>query len=203
MLEIEIKIALRNQDKSIVLNELQKLSVIDKKTNQHQCTFLSEEEELDYYFQHPCQDFSQTDEALRIRVRRGESSPALSYELTYKGAKIDSITKTRSEISVGIDSYDNMNALLSSLGFTLVGKVFKNRKSWKIDTEGIIISLDEVKSLGTYLELEIIDVESNYEESKDKLFFWLQKLLKREDLPHIERSSYLELLLNSLPHKTP
>ncbi|MFX1253753.1 MAG: class IV adenylate cyclase [Promethearchaeota archaeon] len=202
MLEIEIKIALRNQDKSIVLNELQNLSVTNNKTNQHHCTFLSEEEELDYYFQHPCQDFSQTDEALRIRIKRERSSPIASYELTYKGAKIDSITKTRSEISVEINSYDKMNALLSALGFTLAGKVFKNRKTWKIDTEEITISLDEVKSLGTYLELEIIDVESNYEKSKDKLFFWLQKLLKRENLPPIERRSYLELLLNSLPRKT-
>ncbi|MFX0092884.1 MAG: class IV adenylate cyclase [Candidatus Hodarchaeota archaeon] len=195
MLEIEIKIPLTKQQISIVLNELRQLSNITDEINYKPlCTFLGEKTELDYYYQHPCRNFAQTDEALRIRDKKVAGSSE-SFELTYKGAKIDSITKTRREISVKIDSLENIQALLSSLGFFLAGQVIKNRKSWKINKEGITVSIDEVKSLGTYLELEIVDVQSKYEVSAEKLFLWLRKLLKCEELPPMERRSYLELLL--------
>ena len=50
---------------------------------------ISEEEETDIYFQHPCRNFRDTDEALRIR-RTGER-----ITLTYRGPRISSELKSR------------------------------------------------------------------------------------------------------------
>src|SRR3954464_1627785 len=57
-------------------------------------------EQSDKYFAHPCRDFSQTDEALRIRTV-GEQS-----FVTFKGPKIDTTTKTRREIELPLDAGD-------------------------------------------------------------------------------------------------
>ena len=46
-------------------------------------------EETDLYFQHPARDFAASDEALRIRQKAGVCF------LTYKGPKLDPLTKTR------------------------------------------------------------------------------------------------------------
>lgn len=50
--------------------------------------------ETDLFFQHPVRDFAKTDECLRIRSRQGELM------ITYKGAKVDLLTKTREEIEL-------------------------------------------------------------------------------------------------------
>jgi len=50
--------------------------------------------EIDYYYNHPCRDFSKTDEAVRIRWRKCNSREFLA--LTYKGPKrIDNGVKTK------------------------------------------------------------------------------------------------------------
>src|SRR5690349_9059356 len=71
-------------------------------------------EQVDRYFAHPCRDFATTDEALRIRSNGGRSF------VTYKGAKIDTITKTRHEIELPLDPEDadgsQFGELLSALG---------------------------------------------------------------------------------------
>ena len=50
--------------------------------------------QVDLYFAHPARDFAQTDEALRIR-RVGERN-----FVTYKGPKLDAMTKTRRELEL-------------------------------------------------------------------------------------------------------
>ena len=51
-------------------------------------------EEVDLYFAHPARDFAATDEALRLRLT------GLQGSITYKGPKIDAVTKTRREIEL-------------------------------------------------------------------------------------------------------
>ncbi|MEM4524643.1 MAG: class IV adenylate cyclase, partial [Archaeoglobaceae archaeon] len=62
--------------------------------------FLEEKEEFDLYFSHPCRDFAETDEALRIRVEK-------KIKMTYKGPKVDEETKTREEVNLIIDNFEN------------------------------------------------------------------------------------------------
>src|SRR4051794_18008373 len=56
--------------------------------------------QADRYFAHPCRDFSQTDEALRIRTAGDKSY------VTFKGPKLDKTTKTRHELELPLDASD-------------------------------------------------------------------------------------------------
>ncbi len=108
----------------------------------------------DRYFNHPSHDFSQTDEALRLRLDGGRPY------ITYKGPKIDAKTKTRREIEVpfgeGLDDLEKMSELLLHLGFRPVATVQKERRAFDLEVNNTLIevSLDEVAGLGCFLELE-------------------------------------------------
>jgi len=143
-------------------------------------TELPEVMQDDLYFSHPCRDFSRTDEALRIR--RVGSAPGVWY-LTYKGPRLDRISKTREEIE--IETSPDIGALLEKLGFSRVGRVVKTRKGFrKGDT---LLFLDDVEGLGTFVELE----SASHDPSKLTVLAGIITELGLES----ERRSYLELLL--------
>ena len=79
----------------------------------------------DLYFQHPCRDFRQTHEALRLRKTDD------GVRITYKGPIIDSRTKMRRELElpVGRDAgdFDQFRELLTILGFVAVRGVEKTQ----------------------------------------------------------------------------
>jgi len=143
--------------------------------------FLGEETQDDTYFSHPLRDFSESDEALRVR-RVGDN-----YTLTYKGPKLDSVSKTREELEVV--TAPEMNQILKRLGFRPVARIRKTRRNYS--REGMILSIDDVENLGTFIELE---ADSNRpEDVKDLL-----KIFETLNLES-ETRSYLELFLEG-PH---
>jgi len=81
------------------------------------------ESQADTYYNTPYRDFRKTDEALRIRVQDGKSI------LTYKGPKMDLISKTRKEVQTEILDTESMGNILSSLGFFPVATVSKKEKT--------------------------------------------------------------------------
>jgi adenylate cyclase, class 2 len=145
--------------------------------------------EADLYFAHPCRDFRQTDEALRIR-RKGKKN-----YVTYKGPKIDATTKTRKEIDLpilpGEEMTLNWQALLEAIGFQPVAEVRKNRRKAKIAWLGreVVGSLDQVEGVGSYFELELIAEADGIEAAKSCIGSLAEKLGLHES----ERRSYLEL----------
>jgi len=144
------------------------------------------ENQADTYYSAPYRDFEKTDEALRIRVQDGKSF------LTYKGPKMDKISKTRKEIELTIDNVNAMGEILTSLGFSPVAVVSKKRKNFRLGD--LYLSLDEVRGLGDFIEIEISVKDSrNYEEKVEAIFKLFEKLgIKRESSI---RKSYLEMLL--------
>jgi len=132
------------------------------------------------YFNHACRDFSKTDEALRLR-KVGEKT-----FLTYKGAKIEKLTKTREEYEVEVDNFNNAKKILEKLGFKEVVKVKKKRRYFRL--KEYLVYLDEVQKLGSFVEIE---KKANEYDPKELIEFL--KALGAED---IERRSYLELLLS-------
>lgn len=148
-------------------------------------------EEFDVYFSHPARDFSQTDEALRMR-RVGQRC-----SLTYKGPKIDTTSKTRREIDLslppGLRMFDEWAELLGALGFKPVAEVKKLRRKLWIKWQGlpVEISLDHVDELGRYVELETLTEEECVPAARAKL----EELAAHLGLKNSERRSYLELLL--------
>lgn len=151
-------------------------------------------EQTDYYFNHPARDFGETDEALRLR-RIGDQN-----FITYKGARIDSTTKTRRELETALVSgprtFEDFSDLLKLLGFRPVMTVRKLRRKAHIPWEGetVELSLDEIDQLGTFVELELTSDAEQLERAKGIIGSLSQHLrLDRE-----ERRSYLELLLLQL-----
>jgi adenylate cyclase, class 2 len=114
----------------------------------------------DIYFNGIIRDFKQTDEALRIR----KTDINDWCELTYKGPKFDKQSKTREEIQVDIKNFDALKDILEKLGYNRSIKVRKIRENWQ--HEGYNIALDEVDSLGLFLELEMVDIEEGHVAAK-------------------------------------
>lgn len=148
-------------------------------------------EQADLYFAHPSRDFEQTDEALRIR-RVGDQA-----WMTYKGPKIDPVTKTRREMELALPPgqvmADQYAQLLEALGFRRVTEVRKRRKQGMLEWQGnrVEVALDEVAELGCFVELEISADETTLEAARASL----TELAEALGLVHSERRSYLELLL--------
>lgn len=145
------------------------------------------ENQVDTYYNGASRDFVKTDEALRIRGMDNK------YFLTYKGPKLDKISKTRHEFEAEINDPENMGNILSSLGFSPVGTVIKKRKNFRLGD--FFISIDEVRNLGTFMEIEIAVKDSrNYDEKVESILKFLEKLgMSRESTI---RESYLEMLLH-------
>lgn len=151
--------------------------------------FVRREYHEDTYYQHPCRDFSKTDEALRIRIRRFNGH--FEAFLTYKGPKMDSVSKTRKEIEVPIEDPDKHAMILEALGFREVMTVEKVREKFYVE-KGITITLDDVEGLGKFIEIEAM-TESR--EKVPELVEKLRKILIELGVSKFERKSYLELLL--------
>jgi len=146
----------------------------------------------DIYFAHPSRNFLLTDEALRIRIEDGKC------EMTYKGPKIDKLSKTRVEITLKVDNCEKAIEFLRRLGFSEVMEVVKERRVFKVPYKGreVKVSLDEVKNLGTFIELECtVDNEEKIPHARDDLLSLLECLGISKEMT--ERRSYLELLLFS------
>lgn len=138
--------------------------------------------EHDIYFNHPCKDFKKTDEAVRIR------RDVEGVTVTYKGPKVDLETKSREEVKVKVDSFENAFELLRKLGFRPVREVKKLRKIYRL--KGAIVCIDDVEGVGKFIEIEI---ESGSIRDKEILFD-IAKLLGYSREESITQS-YLEMIL--------
>ncbi len=170
MLEIEVK------------SPCSDLKPVEQRLKEMGATFIEERMEEDTYFDHPCRDFGETDEALRLRRVDGELT------LTYKGERIGEETKIREELSTGVGT-GACGQILKSLGFSEVGTVIKNRKIYLVDD--IEVCLDTVQNLGTFVELEISGEDPGKE--RKRLFQMMELLGLEENV----RLSYLELLMRT------
>ena len=110
--------------------------------------------------------------------------------LTYKGPKLDGVSKTREELETPVDGI-TAKRILNALGFSEAGIVNKIREFFKVGE--IIVCLDAVENFGQFLEVEIIAKNEKYIEiSRQKLFEFL-KQFGFEEKDSI-RTSYLEMI---------
>ena len=150
--------------------------------------------QFDTYFQSPFQDFWVTDEALRIRKIQSKNDADV-IEITYKGPKRGKTMKIREELTIKVSDSDIALEIFKKIGFYSVATVEKRRINWRLKNT-IIISYDEVKDLGPFLEIETISSNKPEEiSSKKKLI----NQIANEIVPNWdgtnERRSYLELLI--------
>lgn len=149
--------------------------------------------QADLYFRHPQRDFGQTDEALRIRSEGSEN------RITYKGPKLDPLTKTRREIEVplgsGATTVEDLTAIWTILGFEPLHTVRKVRTPWQLtwSNRNWEIAFDEVAGLGNYVEIETLAEAADRDAARDAVL----ALAAHLQLGQPERRSYLELLLTA------
>ena len=134
MIEVEVKV---RADHEKVRSILKKIGAVKVRV----------EIQSDTYFAAPHRDFAKTDEALRIRSLDGQAV------LTYKGPKLDGVSKTREELETPVDEV-TITRILHALGFSEAGIVRKIREVFKAGE--ITVCLDAVEGLGEFLEVEIV-----------------------------------------------
>ena len=196
MIEIEIKVRISDPD------------LIRKKFEEHQgfYKFFLLHEDTYYNMPKGLRDFKKTDEALRLRTSirfdsNNKYNPQdIDYFITYKGKKLDKLTKTREEIDIKIEDIEKMKELLELLGFQEVMTVKKERdlflfqyKNYKIEA-----LIDFLPDLGQYfVEVEYLsDSKDEIEDSREMLFEFLSLFgIHKEDSI---KKSYLELILEQL-----
>jgi adenylate cyclase class 2 len=141
-LEIEAKYEYMCGDIEVVIEKLVKTGY----------SVVGEYIERDTYYNHPCRDFSKTDEALRLRTRRG-SDGTVSF-LTYKGPReiIRENIKSRIELEIKISDPVSMDKILEKLGFKKVLSFSKKRIVLRRDH--VEIDVDELFGVGSFIEIE-------------------------------------------------
>jgi len=167
MLEVEIKVKVN-------------LRQIKEKLEELKTTFVKEVQQEDTYFKHPCWNFKDRDEALRVREEEN------IFFLTFKGSRLTKKIKVRKETQSQVEP--EIFELLKELGFSELSKVRKRRRfyQWK----NLKVCLDKVEELGDFLE-----IEGKSWEDKSLIRELIKKLhIKEESLLTV---SYLELLLKS------
>lgn len=184
MIEVEIKYRVPRESMGQILSRINSMGGV----------FVGEEIQEDIYFQHPSRNFALTDEALRVR-RVGSRT-----EITYKGPRIDSKSKTREEIKVEVDDFTKTVLLLEKLGFLKVARIIKNRKTYALNE--VLLHLDDVDGIGSFVEIEtVVESEGEVEARRNEL------LLKAKELgvpaEGFELRSYLEIALETLPKNNP
>ncbi|KSW12467.1 adenylate cyclase [Pyrodictium occultum] len=173
--EVEAKLRLR---------DCRELEEVEKRLQELGAVHEEDVAEEDTYYQHPCRDFAETDEALRVRLVDGRA------ELTYKGPKrIIGGSKARAEYTITLEDPSSARRILEALGFRPAAVVRKRRSYYRLD--GVSVSLDRVEGLGCFLEAEYTG-EGGQEAARA-----IEEALEKLGVAERERiyKSYLELLL--------
>lgn len=148
--------------------------------------------ETDYYIDlAPCIDLRSRDMALRVRESLSLLTGSRRCELTFKGSRMGSYPKTRKEVSVEIDNVEKLIEIFKELGFTKMYVVSKSRRVYRL--RGFKIFLDNVKELGTFIEVEVEEVDK---QKLDSVAVDLKRFLSDIGVSgELENRTYLEMLL--------
>lgn len=128
------------------------LNALREKLKSLEARLLGTVEMVDVYMQHPCRNFAETDEALRVRFYTSPEGKQRSVEITYKGPRQEGWAKSRSEISAKAEDFESVLEIFRRMGFAEVARIVKRREFYEL--ENVEISLDSVEELGYFVELE-------------------------------------------------
>ena len=102
--------------------------------------------EQNYIFDDKDNNLMKKDVALRLRKAGSDVT------LTYKGASMDSDSKTREEIVTKVECFDKMGKVLDKLGLSLFRVYEKKRKRFSNGSAEIV--LEKIPFIGNWLEIE-------------------------------------------------
>jgi adenylate cyclase class 2 len=159
----------------------------------------------DTYYDAPHRDFAETDEALRVRRERRTPEPSGTVRrrewdadpveettrVTYKGPLVETASKTREEFETAVADAAEFASILDGLGFEPAYTVEKERERYRLD--GYTVSLDAVRDLGEFVEVERESTRADLESVRDGAVAVVRDL--GLDPGEQVRTSYLGLLV--------
>lgn len=144
MIEIEVKLRIKD------------VAVLEKKLLEHGYKLIETLRETDTYFDGGINGIKKSGQALRVRRTVNCVTGKEQSAITFKGEKIDAVSMARLELETVVESGEAAEKILCALGFYPVQPIVV--KIRKILRNGDISAcLDDVKGLGTFLELEIME----------------------------------------------
>jgi adenylate cyclase class 2 len=114
--------------------------------------------EINTFFDTPDGSLVRADKGLRLRVKRNLDTQEEQYIITFKGPKQRGPLKSREEIEANVANPADAQKLLEGLGYQKVLLFEKRRESYEF--ERCEVELDEVPSLGLFVEIEGPDESS-------------------------------------------
>lgn len=154
-MEIEIKATF--EDKEEVIKSLKSIGAEQEKTK-HQ---------VDEYYNHPVRDTRDTNEYIRLRYKFGENNGIFAYHVNIS----DGVNK---EFEVPVEDITTFKKILEGLSFPLLGVINKKRETFRF--EDFVITLDDVKDIGNFIEIELEGEESEIDSKKARCIELLEKL---------------------------
>jgi adenylate cyclase class 2 len=179
MLEVEVKLPVADREK--LLRDLGALDFKETETVR----------ETDTYYTSRFHDMIQRDEALRIRTIENLHTGKGYSVITYKGAKQDKVSMTRTEYETEIADVDTGKKILEGIGFYPVQQVGKVRTTCVCGD--MTACVDRVDGLGDFLEIEIMAEEGGREAALARIENMLDKL--GFSMAETTRNSYLSMLM--------
>lgn len=171
MIEVEVKARIRD------------LEIIKRRLQQQGFTLMKTVHQKDIYLQPNFRDFQETGEVLRVRKQAQDSDV-----ITYKGSRLISRIKARKEIEIKVENGDKILELFKKLEFKPWIIVEKDRAMYK--SGNFEVSIDNVRGLGSYIEIET-QIDNSDPETEQEILRMLDRLGIPEEA--IEKKTYLEL----------
>ncbi len=154
---MEIEIKAKFEDRGAIESRLRELGAVEEK-QKHQ---------IDEYYNHPSRDTRKTKEYIRLRYKPGSKQGVFAYHVNLQ----DGVNR---EHEVSVDDIAVFKQILSGFGFPILGVIDKQRKVYSLDS--FTITIDEVKDIGNFVEIEVDGSEYEISEKKEECAKMLEKL---------------------------
>ena len=167
MIEVEVKLPLRRQEKTEETGRIAEVlcSMGFRKAARFR--------QRDTYFDNEAGEIRGGGKALRIRETEDLMKGIVTAELNFKGPRMDQVSMTRQELETEVGQAETGRRILAALGFSpVLPEVVKERTEYR--RKEITAALDRVEGLGDFLELEILADE---ETENGKVLQKLEELL--------------------------
>ncbi len=154
---MEIEVKATYDDREEIRKKLSELGAEPKKVK-HQ---------IDEYYNHPSIDTRETNEYIRLRYKPDGKDGVFAHHINVA----DGVNK---EFEVEVSDVQTFKQILNGLKFPLLGVIDKKRESYVLDE--FTITLDDVKEVDNFIEVEVDGEEDEINEKKESCFQMLEKL---------------------------
>jgi adenylate cyclase class 2 len=174
-IEVELKAKLNNPDE------------MKSRLKEMGAKFIDEKYQVDTYLSPPHKSLIGENVYLRIRHDKLSGKARFEYDIGLK----ESGASLAEEYEVEIDDPETMLTILNQLDFVVDAVVDKKRLTYKLGNFNIV--LDDVKKLGRFMEIELLDTD--YDEAEQKI----NELYKKLNVPKQDiftcQQNYFDMLI--------